>query len=148
MAVRVRASSAGLTLSFLTLLCALAGCSGSSSGQAAATADASGSATTTSQSSSSTPAASTTASQTVSAALTWTVPSRNTDGSSLTNLAGYRIYYGADTSAMTSMVQVVGASTTSYVVQNLTPGTYYFAIKSYNIAGTESDLSGVVSTTI
>jgi hypothetical protein len=145
MAARARASSVGLTLSFLTLLCAVAGCDGASS-QAAATAG--DSAATGSQGSSSTPAASSNASQTVSAALSWTVPSQNTDGSSLTNLAGYRIYYGANASAMTSVVQVVGASTTSYVVQNLTPGTYYFAIKAYNIAGTESDLSGVVSATI
>jgi len=155
MAARVRVSSSALTLSLLTLMGMLAGCNGTSAGTSSSTSTSANNQSTvpaasssTSQSSSSAPTTASTPSQAVSAALSWTVPAQNTDGSSLTNLAGYRIYYGTDSTAMTNVVQVVGASTTSYTVSNLSPGTYYFAIKAYNVAGTESDLSGVVSGTI
>jgi hypothetical protein len=117
----------------------------SSSASTSSSAPASSSASTSSSASNSSISS---ASQTVRAALSWTAPTQNTDGSTLTNLAGFRIYYGTDATALDSMVQITGASTTSYVVGSLSSGTYFFAIKSYNITGTESDLSGVVSLTI
>lgn len=79
------------------------------------------------------------------ARLSWTPPTRNTDGSTLANLAGYRIHYGTSATALVQSIQVANASATSYTVANLSPGTYYFAVRAYSNAGTESDLSNAVS---
>lgn len=79
------------------------------------------------------------------ASLSWTPPTQNTDGSALTNLAGYRISYGASATAMTQTVQIASAGASSYTISNLAPGTYYFAVRAYNSAGTESANSNVGS---
>lgn len=81
------------------------------------------------------------------ASLRWTPPTRNTDGSAISNLAGYRISYGT-TSALASTIQVPGPNVSTYVVSGLTPGTYQFAVRAYTSAGTESDPSNVVSKTV
>jgi hypothetical protein len=81
-------------------------------------------------------------------AISWTPPTLNTDGSTLSDLAGYRLYYGTALTALTRTVQVVGAGTTSYVLSDLTSGTWYFALTSYSAAGTESALSNVASKAI
>lgn len=83
-----------------------------------------------------------------SATLSWAAPTQNTNGSPLTNLAGYRIYYGTSTTTMTQSVQIVGPGILTYVIPNLSPGTWYFSVKDYTSAGVESDASAVVSTTI
>ena len=80
--------------------------------------------------------------------MSWTPPTRNTNGRSLTNLAGYRIYYGTSSSALTSQIQIANAGMASYVVQNLPRGTYYFGVRAYNSSGTESNLSNIASKTI
>jgi hypothetical protein len=79
------------------------------------------------------------------ATLSWTPPVRNADGSSLTNLAGYRIYYGTTSSALTRSININSAGLSSYVITGLTPATYYFAMTAYNGAGAESTRSSVVS---
>ncbi len=79
------------------------------------------------------------------ATLSWTPPTRNTDGSTLTNLSGYRIYYGTNASALTRTVNVNSAGLASYVVTDLSPATYYFAITAFNASGAESARSRVVS---
>lgn len=96
------------------------------------------------------PAFSITVSQSSSgtASLSWTPPTRNTNGTSLTNLAGYRIYYGTSSSALTSQIQIANAGMASYVVQSLPKGTYYFGVRAYNSSGTESSLSNIASKTI
>lgn len=63
-----------------------------------------------------------------SATLSWASPTQNTDGSALTNLAGYRIIYGTSASALTQSIQVMNPAVTTYIVSNLAPGTYYFAV--------------------
>jgi hypothetical protein len=83
-----------------------------------------------------------------SATLSWTVPTLNTDGSPLTNLAGYRIYYGTDSTALAQTANIDTADTTSYAVSGLSSGTWYFAISAYTTAGTESVLSNLASKTI
>jgi hypothetical protein len=79
------------------------------------------------------------------ATLTWTPPTTNTDGSTLTTLAGYRIAYGASAAHMTQTIQLGNAGMTSYVVENLAPGTYYFAVRAYTSSGAESANSNVVT---
>src|SRR5690348_9234476 len=51
-----------------------------------------------------------TAPVTATAALSWVAPTQNSDGSQLTNLAGYNIYYGTDPSALTQTIQVANAA--------------------------------------
>jgi hypothetical protein len=79
------------------------------------------------------------------ATLSWTPPTQNTDGSSLTNLAGYRIYYGTSSTSLTKSVQVSSAGITSYMIEGLAPSTYYFTVRAYTTAGKESANSNVVS---
>ena len=80
-----------------------------------------------------------------SATLSWTPPTTNTDGSPLTNLAGYRVYWGPAAGNYTSSVALNNPGLTAYVVGDLAPGRYYFAIKAVNTAGTESQFSNVAS---
>ena len=79
------------------------------------------------------------------ATLTWTAPTTNTDGTTLSNLAGYRIAYGTSASALTQTVQVSNPSVTNYTIGNLSPGTYYFSVRAYTSNGTESANSNVSS---
>jgi hypothetical protein len=79
------------------------------------------------------------------AELSWTPPTQNTDGSSLSNLAGYRIAYGTNPNALTQSVQVSNVGITRYTIDNLSPGTYYFAVRAYTSNGTESANSTVAS---
>jgi len=82
------------------------------------------------------------------AALAWAAPTYNTDGSPITDLAGYHIYYGTDQSAPSQTVDIPGTTATSYVVEGLAPGTYYFTIVAYNSLGVDSTDSNVAVKTI
>jgi hypothetical protein len=82
------------------------------------------------------------------ATLAWVAPTHNTDGSVITGLAGYHIYYGTDQSAPSQSVNVVGATSTTYVVQGLAPGTYFFTVVAYNSSGEDSTDSNVAVKTI
>lgn len=79
------------------------------------------------------------------ATLSWSPPTQNTDGSTLANLSGYRIYYGASADELTHTVQVANAGVTTYVVENLAPGTYYFMVRAYSNSGNESGNSNLAS---
>lgn len=79
------------------------------------------------------------------ATLSWSPPTENTDGTALTNLAGYRIYYGTSASALNSVIQVANASISTYMIEDLAPATYYFSLRAYNSQGTESASSNVIS---
>jgi hypothetical protein len=83
-----------------------------------------------------------------SASLSWTPPTRNTDGSTLSNLAGYRVSYGTSASSLSKVVTVANPGVSSYVVDGLTSGTWYFTVKAYTSSGTESSASSVVSKSI
>jgi hypothetical protein len=80
--------------------------------------------------------------------LQWVAPTQNSDGTALTNLAGFRIYYGTSSSSLSQSVTVNSTSATNFAVTGLATGTWYFAVKSYNTAGAESALSSVVSKAI
>jgi Putative Ig domain len=85
---------------------------------------------------------------TSSATLSWTPPTQNTDGSTLTNLAGYRLYYGTSATALTQSIQIANPSVSTYVIDGLTPTTYYFAVRAYTSGGAESTNSNVASKTL
>lgn len=84
-------------------------------------------------------------SSTGSATLSWTPPTQNTNGTALTNLAGYRIYYGTSPSSLTRTVQLSSAGLTRYVVSDLSAATWYFSIRAYTSTGGESASSSTVS---
>jgi hypothetical protein len=79
------------------------------------------------------------------ATLSWTPPTQNTDGTPLINLAGYNIYYGTSASAMTTVIKITNAGTSTHTVTNLTAATWYFSVKAYTAANTESSFSSTVS---
>jgi hypothetical protein len=83
-----------------------------------------------------------------SASLSWSVPTQNTDGTPLTDLAGYHIYYGTTEGVWTSTVTVMDASETSYIVSGLSHGTYFFTVAAFNSEGMDSPDSNVGSKTI
>jgi len=83
-----------------------------------------------------------------SVTVSWTPPTANTNGSTLTNLAGYTISYGPSASQLTTNVKVANAGVSSYVIDNLPAGTYYFGVSAYSSAGQSSRVSNVVSKTV
>ena len=83
-----------------------------------------------------------------SATLTWTRTTTNTNGSPLLNLAGFRIEYGVSPDTLKQSITVADPAATSYTLEDLASGTWYFAISVFTTAGTSSTRSAVVSKTI
>jgi hypothetical protein len=81
------------------------------------------------------------------AKISWTPPTQNTDGSTLTDLAGTKIYYGTSPTALSSTKTVAGAGVTSTTISPLAAGTWYFAAAAFTSSGAESENSAVVSKT-
>ncbi len=92
------------------------------------------------------PAAST--GTTGAATVTQAPPTLYTDGSVMTNLAGYRIRYGKTATSLTNVATVNNAGVASYVVEGLSPGVWYFAVAAYTSQGAESEDSQVVTVTV
>jgi len=83
-----------------------------------------------------------------SATLDWSAPTSNDDGSPLTDLAGYRVYYGRQQSSLGSHIEIPSAGITSATIEDLAAATWYFAVTAYTSGGTESSRSSIVSKTI
>ena len=84
-----------------------------------------------------------------SATVSWTPPTTRTDGSSLTgDLAGYTIWYGPAQNNYTQSVKVTNPGLTTYQIDNLAGGTYYFVVTAVDSSGVESQYSTAVSKTI
>lgn len=82
------------------------------------------------------------------ATLNWQAPTQNADGTPLTDLAGYTIRYGTNSAAMNQKVAVANAGITTYAIDNLPVGTWYFTLSSVNRSGVESDPAYAVSLSI
>src|SRR5205823_5611823 len=80
-----------------------------------------------------------------SATLNWQPPTANTDGSPLSDLAGYRVYWGITQGNYSSSTALSNPGLTSYVIEQLTPATWYFVVTAVNSSGVESNYSNVVS---
>lgn len=80
--------------------------------------------------------------------LTWTAPTENEDGTPLTDLAGFKLYWGTTTGDYPNSVDIPNPATTTYLVENLTPGVWRFVATAYNEAGTESQYSNEAVKTI
>jgi hypothetical protein len=80
-----------------------------------------------------------------SATVDWIPPTQNTDGTTLTDLAGYHLFYGTTAANLDHSVNIANPGLASYVISNLSPATWYFAMTAYNKGGAESDRSDVAS---
>ena len=83
---------------------------------------------------------------TENATLSWDAPTTNTDGTELTDLAGYKVYYGTSSGVYDNVIDV--AEGTTYTLTDISPATYYFAVTAYDEGENESDYSNEVSKTI
>jgi hypothetical protein len=75
------------------------------------------------------------------ATLEWTMPTTQTNGEQLADLAGYRIHYGKSAQTLDQTISIKNASISTYVVEGLAPGTYYFAVTAFNSRNLESERS-------
>jgi len=82
------------------------------------------------------------------ATVSWVPPTYRTDGTPLTDLAGYKVYYGTSSGNYTRQIVIENAGVTTYVVEGLTPATWYFATTAFDSDGGESDFSNEASKTI
>jgi hypothetical protein len=80
--------------------------------------------------------------------LSWASPTLNSDGTPLTDLAGFKIYWGNTPDNLTHSVTIDNPGITTYVVENLTPATYYFAASAFNSLGIESKPSNAIKKTV
>ena len=69
------------------------------------------------------------------------MPTTQTNGATLADLAGYRIHYGKSARALDQTIEIRNPSVSSYVVEGLAPGTYYFAVTAFNSRNLESERS-------
>ena len=83
-----------------------------------------------------------------SATLSWDPPTQNSNGTPLTDLAGYYIRYGTSADDLTETITVQGANVAEYEITNLAPGTYYFAVSAYASDGSESAASNIATKSI
>lgn len=78
------------------------------------------------------------------ATLSWTAPTTNVDGTLLTDLAGYKIYYGTASGNYPTVINVNNVLT--HTISGLTDGmTYYFVATAYDFTYNESNYSNEVS---
>jgi hypothetical protein len=76
-----------------------------------------------------------------SVTISWTPPTLNEDGSELTDLAAYKFYYGTSSGNYTEQVRVDNPGLTSFVIENLTPATYFIVATAINSDEVESEFS-------
>lgn len=80
--------------------------------------------------------------------VSWTPPTQNADGSTLTDLSGYKIHYGSESGNYSDSVALDSAGLTRYSLGTLPKGKIYIAMTAVNSAGAESDFSKEVSVTV
>jgi hypothetical protein len=80
-----------------------------------------------------------------SATVSWDAPTTNADGSSLDDLAGFRIHYGTTSNSYSFTQPVSDSMATSAVINDLEEGTYYFSVTAVDLSDNESAHSVEVS---
>ncbi|HLA00439.1 MAG TPA: hypothetical protein VJZ24_02240 [Thermodesulfovibrionales bacterium] len=79
--------------------------------------------------------------------LSWTAPTTNSDGSPLTNLSGYKIYYSTTSGAYTNAKSKDVGNVLTTSIANVTGSTttvYYFVATAYTTSGNEGGFSNEV----
>ena len=82
------------------------------------------------------------------AIVSWQPPLQRTDGSALTDLAGYRVYYGEDPNNLSHTIVIDSVGQTEQFIDNLEASTWYFAVTAVDSKGLESPKSEIGSKTI
>jgi PKD repeat protein len=78
--------------------------------------------------------------------LSWTAPTKNVDGSSLNDLAGYKVHHGSSNRQYTASVEV--GNVTTYTLSGLTSGQqYHITVTAKDTSGNESPFSNEVTVT-
>ena len=84
----------------------------------------------------------------VSTILTWAAPALNSDGSPLTDLAAFKVYWGTTQGTYSQSAKLASAAARTYTVNGLTSGKWYFVVTALNSNGDESPYSNVWSKTV
>jgi hypothetical protein len=82
------------------------------------------------------------------ATLDWTAVTETTADQVLTGLAGYIVYYGTSADNLNQQVKLANPATTTYVISNLAPATWYFAVAAYTSDGVIGERSNVGEATV
>ncbi len=83
-----------------------------------------------------------------SATLSWLPPTQRTDGSPVGEISGYRLLYGQAPGGYTQSVTISNPGITSYMIEGLTSGEWFFAIQTLDGNGLFSAPSAEVSKVI
>ena len=78
----------------------------------------------------------------------WLPPTERDDGSPLTDLAGYKLYWGTALGHYPNLASIPNPGVATYVIDQLAPGTYYLVATAYDSHGIESGYSDVVTQTV
>jgi hypothetical protein len=81
------------------------------------------------------------------AEVSWSASTTDTSGNPAEAM-GYKVYYGRAPGTYEQSVPIPNAGVVSAVIEDLTSGTWYFAVTALDAAGMESDLSNEASKTI
>ena len=82
------------------------------------------------------------------ATINWAIPTKNTNGSALTDLAGFKVLYGTSSTTLSQSKLVNDPKATSTAIAALGTGTWYFAVRAVNSQQVESANSAVGQKTI
>jgi len=74
-----------------------------------------------------------------SVTLAWDTVTKNVDGTDCFDLAGYKVYYGTTSGVFTNESALI--TETTFTTPLLPQGTYYFAVKAFDIDGNSSEYS-------
>lgn len=82
--------------------------------------------------------------------LSWVAPVEREDGApiSMAEIAGYRVYYGTAQDDYTNEVEITDSSTMQATLSGLAPGIYYIVVTTYDMDGTESGHSQVITASV
>lgn len=82
------------------------------------------------------------------AQLRWSAPTTYTDGTPITSLSGFRVYYSTNSREVadrTSTLVTLSPNLISISLEELAPGTWYFAVSAVDGSNVEGELSVVLS---
>jgi len=77
------------------------------------------------------------------ATVSWVPPTEHVRGTALTDLAGYRVYYGRSRDDLPYVIDINDIGQTSHFVANLARGQWYFYVSAYTESGLESERSNI-----
>jgi len=83
----------------------------------------------------------------LSKTIRWQAPTQNVDGSALTDLAGYVVYWGTQSRNYTGSYAINSPGITQWDA-TVSPGSYYFALTALDSEGNESGYSNQILKTI